>query len=537
MRKLMNGRAPSWIGGAGVLLVVLFTCAMSLPAAAAQTLHIVTFFENANPPDLSTQVEFDNVPETLTSFVNLSPAFEDAGYTFTGWNTSANGSGNSFPDGSMYSFSDDISLYAQWTLTPVLHTITFDENDNGADSVSTFQVASEPTPLNSFSILQPKFEDAGYMFTGWNTSANGGGMSYADGSTYAFNSDLELYAQWGNGATGLSVLTLESSSGLSSSLSGSTGGTVILPTLSSVDNQGYSFLGWNTASDGDGDGYAGGASMILNGDQTLFAQWIPDVYIITYLPDGGTSPVLDTNYNFGSVAFALPTATQSGYTFEGWFSSATNGTLIGLAGVMYLPKGSVELYAQWSTASLDTLTFNANGGSGSITAASGVAGTMIVLPGQQGLIRVGFTLERWNTKPNGTGTALSIGQSLPMTGSSILYAQWTGHEPVTLFGAVGSFKKNSAALSLPLENQIQRIADTVKAKRYLTVTLYGYTASTGLASLDMSLSRARALHVANYLRSRLTALQVKHVSIRSAGEGAIAGESSSAYSRVEVFGV
>jgi outer membrane protein OmpA-like peptidoglycan-associated protein len=92
-------------------------------------------------------------------------------------------------------------------------------------------------------------------------------------------------------------------------------------------------------------------------------------------------------------------------------------------------------------------------------------------------------------------------------------------------------------LSIALKNQIDRIALTVKAKKYSTVTLYGYTAATGLVSLNMSLSRARAQHVAQFLRLRLNALRVKGVSIRSAGEGAIAGESSSAYSRVEVFGV
>jgi len=39
------------------------------------------------------------------------------------------------------------------------------------------------------------------------------------------------------------------------------------------------------------------------------------------------------------------------------------------------------------------------------------------------------------------------------------------------------------------------------------VTLYGYTAETGLASLDMSLSSTRATRVANYLREQLSALR------------------------------
>ncbi|MEO9180043.1 MAG: OmpA family protein, partial [Acidimicrobiales bacterium] len=121
--------------------------------------------------------------------------------------------------------------------------------------------------------------------------------------------------------------------------------------------------------------------------------------------------------------------------------------------------------------------------------------------------------------------------------SAVLYAQWSGHKPAMLFGAVGVFRKNSAALSTVLKNQITRLALTVMSRKYRTVTLYGYTATTGLSSLNASLSRSRAQNVANFLRRRLTLLKVKRVTIKSAGEGAIVGESTAAYSRVEVFGV
>jgi outer membrane protein OmpA-like peptidoglycan-associated protein len=87
-----------------------------------------------------------------------------------------------------------------------------------------------------------------------------------------------------------------------------------------------------------------------------------------------------------------------------------------------------------------------------------------------------------------------------------------------------------------LKSQVERLALTIRAKKYSSVTLYGYTATTGLSSLNIQLSRARAQHVANYLRSRLIALRFKGVFISFAGEGAIAGETGPAYSRVEVFG-
>jgi hypothetical protein len=40
------------------------------------------------------------------------------------------------------------------------------------------------------------FTDSGYIFTGWNTQANGGGTAYAGGASYGFGASVTLYAQW-----------------------------------------------------------------------------------------------------------------------------------------------------------------------------------------------------------------------------------------------------------------------------------------------------------------------------------------------------
>ena len=66
-----------------------------------------------------------NVPTALTA-----NAFTRTGYTFSGWNTAASGSGTSYANGAIYSFAADITLYAQWSALPN-HTVTF--NSNGGD--------------------------------------------------------------------------------------------------------------------------------------------------------------------------------------------------------------------------------------------------------------------------------------------------------------------------------------------------------------------------------------------------------------------
>jgi uncharacterized repeat protein (TIGR02543 family) len=59
------------------------------------------------------------VAQASTAAANLSAnRFQRTGYTFTGWNTAQNGSGTPYAAGANFSFASDLTLYAQWELTP-----------------------------------------------------------------------------------------------------------------------------------------------------------------------------------------------------------------------------------------------------------------------------------------------------------------------------------------------------------------------------------------------------------------------------------
>jgi len=66
---------------------------------------------NANGGTGTMAPQSNNVPASLTP-----NAFTRSGYTFAGWNTAANGSGTSYANGATYSFTADVTLYAQWTV-------------------------------------------------------------------------------------------------------------------------------------------------------------------------------------------------------------------------------------------------------------------------------------------------------------------------------------------------------------------------------------------------------------------------------------
>ena len=112
------------------------------------------------------------------------------GYTFTGWNTAANGSGTPYVAGDYYSSDANLTLYAQWQINT--YTVTFDGNNHtsGATSSQTFTHGVSQN-LNANGFLRTDC-----TFVGWNTAADGTGTSYAGGTSYTATGDITLYAQW-----------------------------------------------------------------------------------------------------------------------------------------------------------------------------------------------------------------------------------------------------------------------------------------------------------------------------------------------------
>ena len=133
------------------------------------------------------------------------------GNTFGGWNTVENGTGTAYNPGATFTISSNVILYAQWHATVIY-------NANGAtggtvpvDSSSPYENGTSVTVLgNTGSLVK-----TGFTFLNWNTAANGTGISYSTGNTFAIPANTILYAQWtpitytitynGNGNTGGSV--------------------------------------------------------------------------------------------------------------------------------------------------------------------------------------------------------------------------------------------------------------------------------------------------------------------------------------------
>jgi uncharacterized repeat protein (TIGR02543 family) len=203
--------------------------------------HTVTFDANGGTGSMSSQVA--SAPTVLTA-----NSFTRSSYTFTGWNTAANGSGTPYANGASYSFASDVTLYAQWSAL-ANHTVIF--NANGGSGSMSNQVTNVPTALTTNT-----FTRSGYTFTGWNTAANGSGTDYANGASYDFAADVTLYAQWSATGSTLIIKSVALNDGwvLESSETSNLGGFIKSDTDSIVagddaaDRQYRSFLHFDTSA-------------------------------------------------------------------------------------------------------------------------------------------------------------------------------------------------------------------------------------------------------------------------------------------------
>ena len=141
-------------------------------------------------------------------------------------------------------------------------------------------------------------------------------------------------------------------SGVQGTMARQTGNSATALTSNSFTRTGYTFGGWTTAADGTGTAYANAASYPFTSSTTLYAQWNPISYTVTYDTQEG-SAVTAGSYTTGS-SVTLPAApTRSGFTFAGWFAASSGGTNLGTS---YSPPGTgnITLYAQWGPASTTT---------------------------------------------------------------------------------------------------------------------------------------------------------------------------------------
>ena len=352
-----------------------------------------------------------------------SGSLAKTGYTLTGWNTLANGTGTHYATGASYSLTADVTLYAEWT--PNTYTITYNGNGSTGGTVPAVTTGNGAVTLRTNSGTLVK---AGYTFAGWNTLANGTGTSYSAGAAYTLGGDVTLYAEWTLNTYTITYAPNSANGGTSPADTTGNGTVTLASNSGTLTRVGYTFTGWNSAANGTGTHYATGASYSLTGNVTLYAEWTPNIYTITYdanTATGGTAPAATTGNGAVTLRANTGTLVRAGYTFQGWNTQADGQGTHYAVSSSYNLQADATLYAEWILNSyLVTYDGNQHTGGTEPTVTSG-SGSVTLRTNTGTLVRAGYTLTGWNTKANATGVHYDLGGSYTLSADVTLYAEWT----------------------------------------------------------------------------------------------------------------
>ncbi len=126
-----------------------------------------------------------------------------------------------------------------------------------------------------------------------------------------------------------------------------------------------------------------------------------------------------------NILIKYATAPTSGATIVNGVTSQTVANKFSVSGL------SSSLMLQWnsntkvlSTVTACTVSYNANGGTGTMSGNTVAQGTSITLPSYSFTAPSGKRFVQWNTNPNGTGTAKNPDDSYTVNGNVTFYAIW-----------------------------------------------------------------------------------------------------------------
>lgn len=362
-------------------------------------------------------------------------------------------------------------------------TLNYDGNGAGVTNVPPSESKDvEPNTFAEFTVSSTVPERAGYTFKGWNTKADGSGLSYSAGDTvkvFAGTSET-LYAQWDEDKqeatlvfgpnAGTDTVDNMPSDMTDTPKAGETSVAFPIPTTIPT-REGYEFKHWNTKDDDSGDTYERGATINVpvGTTGTLYAIWgdkspetDKDYAHLVYDGNGGTDTVTNvpasatsdagnvgTNHEF-TVSDAVPV--RESYTFKGWKDD--NGKDYKAGNTIEVPYGeTTTLKAQWVKNVKLEIIYNGNAPDAANVPAADVEWVepngSFVFTIAEGPTRPGYRFVEWNTAENGTGDSIKPGQTTLLHAgekgySKTYYAKWEPEEVTPIdWGKLGISKSVS----------------------------------------------------------------------------------------------
>ncbi len=367
------------------------------------------------------------------------------------------GEGNTQPDGGVIEGDGGEGEGDSEPPAVTQFTVSFDANggEGAMDPVTVNADAEYTAPECAFTAPD------GQEFDCW-TNADGTETYPAGTSLGLLAGDTTLYAKWKDvepaPVTQFTVnFDANGGAGAMDPVTVNADAEYTAPECAFTAPDGQEFDCWTNA-DGT-ETYPAGTSLgLLAGDTTLYAKW-KDVepapvthFTVSFDANGGTGEMApadvdaDAEYTVPASTFTAP----SGKVFDSW-NTAADGT-----GTKYMPQDApaihenMTLFAQWvaAPATKCTVTFDANGGAGSMDALTADLGTTVTLPAST-FTRDGYVFAGWNTAADGTGTAIVNGGQLTLGSDATLYAQWKTADTKFINGIQNNLTATTTAGTAP----------------------------------------------------------------------------------------
>ncbi|MHC0037605.1 InlB B-repeat-containing protein [Pseudoneobacillus sp. C159] len=363
--------------------------------------------------------------DTVTVLGNTGN-LQKTGYSFTNWNSVANGTGTTYPatgSGTLTMPGSNITLYAQWK--PNTYTVTY--NPDGGVVGKTTQVklfdstygkgadgvTADPMPIPT---------KTGSTFAGWYTQLNGAGSQVIDSTKVMTAGNHTLYAKWLLSQYTVSF-HVDGGSAVPNQLVNH-GGNAVEPTPPT--KQGHTFAGWYT--DNTFKTVFDFKNNAITSNTTIYAKWNINQYTVNFDSNGG-SPVAPITANYNTTIAQPPQPTKIGYTFNGWFKETGFITEWNFASDKV--TGNTTLYAKW-TINKHTVSFDVDGGS-AVPPQTVNHFEKAVEPTAP--TKTGHTFAGWFTDKTYT-TAFDF-NNMTITGPTTIYAKWTINQYTVTFNSNG----------------------------------------------------------------------------------------------------
>ena len=344
------------------------------------------------------------------------------GYEFLGWSTSDNADSAQYTAGGTYVGNGNVTLYAVWEV--ISYKITYDAN--GGINAPTMQSKPHDQAI-TLSMRAPT--RTGHEFMGWNTDSAAETATYQKGDTFTTNANTTLYAIWepeeyeiiydANGGTGAPAKQKYTYADT---------GTINLSTTEPTKSGHYAFAGWSESSTATIPSYLAGQEWdrSIAKDTYLYAVWTIQTYTVFYDANGGTGTMTEQVANLGTTislsanGFTPPTD----FAFKEWNTKADGSGTAYAPGATFSSTSNIILYAMWKPNKY-TVTYNANGGTGTTASQTANIGENITLRTSGFTPPEGHKFKEWNSSPNGNGNAYTPNNTFSAESDVILYAIWT----------------------------------------------------------------------------------------------------------------